>query len=199
MKSKIIITIILFVFSIFYIKNAVYLVHEKDFLMKEIKMKQNKYNIQPIDAIITEHIMIPGVSGRKVNIEKSYNNMKRINEFKESLLVFDEIKPNKSINNIYNKVIIAKPKTNKISIITSLNNNYCYTENLIIKKECIQEKKYTILIYRITNNHLSKIKENLENGKVFYLNLDNSELNLINKYIKNNNYEIVSINELIKE
>ena len=201
MNKKIIITIILFIFSFLLIKNGVWLIRENDNLMKIIKEKQNDYNIEPIDAIITKHTMIPGINGKIINLQKSYNNMKGINEFKESLLVFDEIKPSKSINDIYDKVIISgNPTINKISLLTNLDNKYCYTIDLTIKKECIQQKKYTFLIDKITNNYLTIIKDNLKNGKIFYLeSIKQDELNIINKYIKNNNYKIVSISELINE
>ena len=199
MNSKIIITITLFIFSFLLVKNGVYIIRENDLLMKTIKEKQTIYNIEPVNAIITKHTMIPGINGRKINLNKSYQNMKGINEFRESLLIFDEIKPSITIKGIYNKVIISgNPAINKVSILTKLDDKYCYTEDLTIKKECIQSNKYTILIYKITNNHLSKTKDNLSNGKIFYLdNINNNELNLIIKYLKNNNYVIVDIDNLI--
>ncbi len=199
MKYKIIITIILFIFSILLIKNGVWLIRENDSLMKLLKEKQSIYNTLSIDAIITNHTMIPGINGKKISLKKSYNNMKGINEFKETLLIFDEIKPNKTIDNIYDKVIISgNPIINKISILTNLDNKYCYTEDLTIKKECIQNNMYTILIHKINNNYLTNIKDNLKNGKVFYLySISEDELKLVYKYLKNNNYEIVSINDLI--
>ena len=200
MKYKIIMTIILFIFSVIYIKNGVYLLRENDNLMKIIKEKQTEYNIESTDAIITEHTMIPGINGRKINIKKSYNNMKGVNEFKESLLIYDEIKPNKTIDNKYNKVIISgNPQINKISILTDLDNRFCYIEDLNIKKECIQNNMYTILIHKINNNYLTKVKETVTNGIIYYLNsINQDDLNLVIKYLRNNNYEIIDINELIK-
>ena len=193
-------TIILFIFSVIYIKNGVYLLRENDNLMKIIKEKQTEYNIESTDAIITEHTMIPGINGRKINIKKSYNNMKGVNEFKESLLIYDEIKPNKTIDNKYNKVIISgNPRINKISILTDLDNRFCYIEDLNIKKECIQNNMYTILIHKINNNYLTKVKETVTNGIIYYLNsINQDDLNLVIKYLRNNNYEIIDINELIK-
>lgn len=169
--------------------------------MKVLKEKQTIYSIKPIDAIITKQTMIPGINGKKINIKKSYQKMKGINEFKESLLVFDIVTPNKTVNNIFDKVIISGNQTiNKVSIITSMDNSFCYTEDLNIKKECIQNNKYTILIHKINHDYFSKIKELIQNGKIFFLdNVNSDELNLIIKYIKNSSYEIVSINELIKE
>ena len=197
MKYKIIITIILFIFSVFYIKHSIYILKENDKLMKTIKEKQNEYNTSPVNTIITNNTIIPGINGKKVNLDKSYNNMKGLNEFRESLLVFDIIKP--SVSNIYNKVIVSGNQTiNEVSIITKLNNDYCYTENLTIKKECIQNNKYTILIHKINNNYLTNVKNILRNGIIIYLDsINNDELNLVTKYIKNNNYEIVEINKLL--
>ena len=167
--------------------------------MKIIKEKQNEYNKLPIDAIITLHTIIPGINGRMINVDKSYQKMKGINEFKESLLVFDEIEPNKSINNIYDKIIISGNQTlNNVVLLTSLDNRYCYTENLTIKKECMKEKKHTILIHKITNNYLINIKDTIQNGKIFFLeNVNQDELNLIIKYLINNNYDIKTIDEII--
>lgn len=199
MKYKVIITFILFSFSILLIKMGVFFIQENDILMKAIKEKQKIYNKEPIDAIITRNTIIPGISGRKVNLKKSYLKMKKINEFKESLLVFDIIKPKKSISNIYNKVIISGNQTrNRISIITHKMNNYCFTEKMAININCQYNRKHTIHIEKISNNHLNKIKEIVRNGIIFYLeNID--DLRIIVKYLKNNNYEIVTIDELIKE
>ena len=202
MNKKIIITIILFIFSYFYLKNASFFIRENDSLMKTIKEKQNKYNKDPINAIITNNTMIPGISGKKINLEKSYKKMKAINSFQESLLIYDKVQPEISINNIYDKVIVSgNLNINNISVITYLNNEYCYTQDLTINKECIKNNKYTLLIYKITNNHLSKVKELVKNGIIFYLVFNNKEndLELIKKYLKNNNYEIVSLNNLIQE
>ena len=166
--------------------------------MQTLKEKQSIYNIEPVDAIITEHVIIPGINGRKINLEKSYNNMKRINSFQESLLVFDEIKPSKTIDDIYDKVIVSgNQNINKVSIVLENDSNYCFTENLDIKKEC--KNKRNIHVVKISNNYLSKIKETIHNGIVYYLELkNNSDLNIIIKYITNNNYEIVKLPDLIK-
>ena len=199
MKFRILYIIFLLIFSFLLIKSGVYYIRENDYLMKTLKEKQSIYNKDPINAIITSSAMIPGISGRKINLDKSYQKMKGINEFKESLLVFDKIKPSITIDRIYNKVIISgNLNIKRISLLTSLDDKYCYTENLIIKKECIQNNKYTILIYKISSNYLSNIKDIISNGKIIYLDsIKNDELNLVNKYIKSNNYDIVTIDDLV--
>ncbi len=197
MKYKVIITIVLFIFSFLLIKSGSFLIRENDKLMKTIKEKQDIYNQEPINAIITNNTMIPGISGKKVNLKKSYQKMKGINEFQESLLVFDEIKPSKSINSIYDKVIVSGNQSiNKISIVLENNNHYCFTTNL----DTTCNDKHTILVHKITSNHLMEIKEKVHNGIIFFFELkDNNELSFIIKYLKNNNYDIVPIEELIKE
>lgn len=200
MKYKIIITIILFIFSFLLIKSGSYFIKDNDDLMKLLKEKQLIYNIEPVDAIITKHTMIPGINGRKINLTKSFQKMKGLNEFKESLLVFDEIKPHKTIDNIYDKVIISgNPNINKISIILENDDNYCFTTTLEINENCIN--KQTIHVEKITNNYLSKVKDLVRNGIIFFLEFkeNNDELSLIYKYLKNNNYDVVSIDELINE
>lgn len=196
MKYKILVIVILFIFSFLYLKNCIYFVKKNDKLMKTIKEKQSIYNIEPINAIITKRTMIPGISGRKINLEKSYQKMKGINSFQESLLVFDEIKPNISIAKKYDKVIISgNQNINKISLIQENDNRYCFVTNL----DTLCNNKYNILVERITSNHLNKVKELARNGAIFFLEINNDYLKLIIKYLKNNGYEIVPIDELINE
>ena len=169
--------------------------------MKTIKEKQSEYFQKPIDAIITNNTMIPGKNGKSINLNKSYNKMKAINNFEESLIVYNIIKPNRTIYNHFDKIIISgNQNINKVSVITEYNDKYCYTESITIKKDCILNRKYTILVDKITNNYLTNIKERLHNGKIFFIeNDDHNTINLITKYIKNNNYELVSIDEIINE
>ena len=187
--------------------------------------------------------MIPGQSGKKINISKSFKKMKKINVFNESLLIYDNVIPNKTINNNYDKVIIRGNYSKKdVAIILNMNNfnifsdinnillnnnvyldiysnkkiditntnvknivsdssndynNYCLYINKI-NKTCINDKKYTINTYSIKS--LQDVKNSLSNGIIYLYNLNNfQELNIVIKYIKNNYYEIKSIDELIKE
>lgn len=214
--------------------------------MNEIKAKETIYNVDSSDAIITEHTMIPGIKGKMIDLNLSYKKMKSINAFKESLLTYQEVLPQKSINNIYDKVIISgNKKYNNIGIIININNDFlfnninqilltyniyvdiltnknynllntnykniitenntlytdfCLTYNLNIN--CSSNKKYTILGHLINNYYLSNTKSMVSNGiiLVYSFNENNyNELNVIIKYLKNNNYNIVTTNELIKE
>ena len=238
-------TIMLFLFSYLYSKEAVNFLRYNDPLMQEIKDKQKTYNTKPINAIITNHFIIPGINGKSINLKKNFQKMKKINNFNESLLVYDIIYPDISINKHYDKIILSgNKKYNKISIILDIQNdvtlnkinsilkknsiyldllsnnsqnsnfknhlsltyhsniNYCLTYNSSIDKQCINNKKYTILGHFINNYFLSQTKNLLDNGIVLVYRFNNQnyyDLTIILNYILNNNYQIVTIDELIKE
>ena len=83
------------------------MIKDKDELMHIIKDKASSYTINPIDGIYTQTTFIPGINGRIVNINKSYNAMKKYGVFSNSLLVFKEVKPNNTLNDNYDKYIIG--------------------------------------------------------------------------------------------
>ena len=248
MKCKIILTILLFLFSLLYLNNAINFIRENDKLMNEIKEKKDIYYQKPINAIITNNIIIPGLKGKEINVKKSYQRMKKINNFQESLLVFNEILPDKSINNNYDKVIISgNPNIKQVSIILNItdeyllnsinkilesnnvyanileNSNYkltntnfknslsynyqsftdyCLTNKIEIEENCLINYKYTLLGYNITSPFLANTKNILKNGLILQYDFNKNnyyDLNLIIKYLKNNEYKIVSLDELIKE
>ncbi|WP_173916465.1 polysaccharide deacetylase family protein [Halobacillus sp. Marseille-Q1614] len=63
-------------------------------LYEEIKEKQKGYEFPPENARIDKvWKKIPGLNGRKVNLEKSYENMKKSNTFDEKKLVYDQVEP----------------------------------------------------------------------------------------------------------
>ena len=64
--KKIVLTVTLFIFSILYIKHSIYFLKENDNLMKTIKEKQKEYNIEPVNPVITNNTLIPGINGKKI-------------------------------------------------------------------------------------------------------------------------------------
>lgn len=81
--------------------NIQYTMKEKDPLYSEIKTKSSPYKIAPQNAVIDKvWKKTPGLNGRAVNIDKSYKNMKKDGVFDKNLLVFDEIKPIVSLNDL---------------------------------------------------------------------------------------------------
>lgn len=70
-------------------------------LKEEIKKKSSTYQLKAEDAYIDRvWKKTPGRNGRKVNIEKSYQKMKKDGVFEASLLVYDEISPEISLKDL---------------------------------------------------------------------------------------------------
>lgn len=125
---KRIITLIIFLFVIslsFFLTDTIYnLVIEKDNLMKKIKEVSINKEQEAVDGVIIDNKIIPGISGLKVNINKSYKAMKPYEVYSDSLIVFDEIKPNNLLKNNFDKYIISGNKNKKmISLIFIVNEN----------------------------------------------------------------------------
>ena len=258
-KFKVIITIFLFIFSFYYTDKCVTLLKKKDPLMEEIRNKSKLYNIDPIDAIITNNTIIPGSNGLVVNELKSYDKMKKLGTFNETLLVYDEVNPSLSYKDYYDKIIVSNNKNNKLSLIFNIKDisvykeiknilnkydikgNYYFKnsfltnnineikniEDTILVNNLINIKKYSelidyCLVYEVSNQipcknhnkhtilssinidnyHLTYTKNNFKNNNIltYSFNKNNiKDLEIIINYLLNNNLEIVSITELLKE
>lgn len=127
---KVILTLILSSFSIYYTNKIIEYFQNKDPLMQEIINKQDDYYQEPIDAIITKSTVIPEVNGKKINIKKSYQKMKKLNSFNESLLVYETILPEKSYRFHYDKVIIPRVQENNIHLIFDINSDKTLFNNI---------------------------------------------------------------------
>lgn len=83
--------------------------------------------------------------------------------------------------------------------------NFCYTpsENIDIIKTCSRKKLYTIKPSIITYKYpYSEVKEKVTSGSIIALNNDEqvvNELGSIINYIRQNNYKILNLKELVKE
>lgn len=120
-------------FSFYFTEKTVTVVREADELMIEIKNRQNQYIVKPIEGIIEKDTFIPGVSGKKVNINKSYQKMKQYGSFNEGLLIYDVEKPQAKLIDNLDKYIIGGNETKKqVSIILLINSSNYLDETLEI-------------------------------------------------------------------
>lgn len=72
-----------------------------DALYQEIESKSQSYYEEPNDAYIDRiWKKTPGRNGRKVDIQASYNRMKKAGSFKEELLVYEQIPPKVSMDDL---------------------------------------------------------------------------------------------------
>ena len=133
-------------------------------LMQTIKNSSTNYDIESVDAIIEENTIIPGIKGKKVSIMESFLNMKDFGTFNTNYLIYDDIKPNISISDNKDKIIISgNKKKRNISILINNNKNieaYLDKNNL----------KYTKLIKYLDNIYKDNV--NIENDKKKFKDLD---------------------------
>jgi len=112
-------------FSFFYTDKVINMINKKDPLMMEIFNIKSNYEVLPVDAFIEDDTVIPGVIGRKVDINKSYENMRISGIFREDALVFKDILPSSSLSNNMDKYIVKGNNNKKeVAIIMIFNNNY---------------------------------------------------------------------------
>lgn len=117
------IIIIVFI-SFIYSEKTVSVVKEYDSIMIELKEKAPSYNKEGTDAIIKDDSIIPGISGKKVNINKSYSKMKRYGSFNENLIVYDKVSPNISIyDNFKYPIISGNSSKNMVSLLFLVNDS----------------------------------------------------------------------------
>ena len=138
---------------------------EQDEIMIKLKEIKDEYIEKPIDAKIIDNTIIPGNTGKEIDIDTSYKQMKKIGYFEESLISYNTIYPKISIYNNYNKYIInGNTKNKEVSIIYIIKDNFTLNNILNIIKN-----KNTKITFFIDSTFL------------------NNNIDIINKI---NNYEI---------
>lgn len=162
-------------------------VKENDELMQEIKKNQENYNQEPIPAIINEETMIPGINGKKIDIEKTYEEMKKIGTFNDKYLIYKTLPPSISYKNHYDKYIISgNPKKNMISLLFMVYEK----DNITKIIDILKENKATFFVdgkWFEQNNELAieLIKQGHTIGNLSYnMNYGNTDYIWINNILK---------------
>lgn len=127
-------------FSFYYTDRAVDIVKRNDPIMKSILSNSNNFYVDPVNAYINGDELITGLNGKKVNIEESYQNMKKINKYDEAMMTFDEVVPDVSLANSYDKYIVSgNTGKNQVSLVFKVSDSY-YIEtvnNILLNKNVL--------------------------------------------------------------
>ena len=75
--------ITLLFFSFYLNSTTKNVIKNMDDIMMQIKMNKNKYNRDRVDAIIIDKYIIPGISKKTVDENKSYENMRKYGKYDE--------------------------------------------------------------------------------------------------------------------
>ena len=164
-------------------------VKDIDEIMSTIKEYNKEYNEEPIEAIEENDKIIPGIEGKKVNIEKSYTEMKKIGYYNEKNYVYDIVKPKISIENKYDKYIIkGNPKKNAISLVFIIYENANINKIIdIINKEKVDATFFIDSKWLEKNNE--QAKKIIEEGHTIGI------LSYNNKYTKE---DLITVKNFIK-
>ena len=121
--TKILGICILTCFSFYYTDKIIDVSKSKDPIMIEIMKEEENYRVAATNAITIEDYIIPGISGTKVDVEKSYEKMKKLGEYNENLLIFISDYPKISIKDNYDKFIIkGSSKEDEVALIIKATN-----------------------------------------------------------------------------
>ena len=108
----------------YYINQFVEGLRKQDTIMQEIEKSKEKYEIEPVNAEITNNTIIPGITGVKIDTDKSYHNMKQYGSYNEAMTVLKEINPEITVNNYYDKYIEEGNKNKRqVAFLIVVNQN----------------------------------------------------------------------------
>lgn len=200
--KKIIIILTLFSCFSFYITNAfINNLKEKDPLYQNIKLVSNKYKVSSINAKISGNTIRSGKFGRDINLNKSYNEMKRFGAYNESLIELSSIKPTISIEDNYDKYLIGGESSKKDIALIFIGSDISKTINILDKENVSStffidgthiEKNNNLI--RNTNHEIELLSYNnsynksLFKNSIIYLETIKKEKNKYCYTEKDNNY-----------
>ncbi len=141
--------------SFMYTEKAMIVVREQDPLMIELMEKKESHSIPAINAYIDGNDIIPGYEGIEVDVELSYEKMKKYGLYNENMLIFKNVSPEQSINKIYNKYIVAGNKSkNMVSLVFNISKN-----DDIRKIKEILRKNNVVATFFFDKEYIEKNKE----------------------------------------
>lgn len=124
---------LMFVLSFVYTNKVADIVKNKDPIMMQIRTMEAT-NIDSSDAKIEGNLIQQGVIGCSVDVNKSYEAMKMVGEYRDTLLKYKDVIPNKSLSNVYNYYIVSGSNINRdISIVVYISESVIKLSNYNIK------------------------------------------------------------------
>lgn len=185
------------VFSFYFTDRIMLYIENKNPIMQNILDIKDNYYIKPVNAIINDNTIIPGISGKEINPHKSLLKMEEFGSFNETYLIYNKIKPEISLDNNKDKIIIGGNKLKRaISLIIEDNNlveSYLNENN--IKYDIIAKLDTNLKIKREYINGENNEKKASDLNSLFNKNKINSKICLLNysniDYCKKKKYFIV--------
>lgn len=187
---------LIMVFSFYYTEQIAIIVLNKNPLMVTINEESSNYNTKYVNAAIDGEYITPGLNGLEVNVKESFYKMQVGEVFNKYYLVYDQVKPEISLNNHKDKIIRkGNSKHKKVSFILEEENEVSdYFKSLNLKASILgtlpsyKRNSY----FEIINNETDSFKA-LEN--TLNLNKENKHICVVNDLnkdicLKHKNYLI---------
>ena len=210
------IVLLLSLTSFFYTEKVIDFIREKDPIMKNIKEYDKKNKIDAVNAVIDKNKITPGVSGKKVDYDKSFQKMKKYGTYNESLTVFEEVAPTISIDDYYDKYISeGSGINNDVSLVFEVKNGDNINNIINILKENSTIATFFVDGLWLENNQTLVSEMTSLGHEIEILNYDNkyqelyfsSSLNLVNSitnlkpkycYARYDNKEVLELCEKLE-
>lgn len=109
-------------FSFYYTDKVMNILNNRDPLMIKLNDIKDSYEVLPVNAIINNDTIIPGIKGIEVDVDKSYEEMKLGGIFREEALVYRDIIPSNSLVNNMDKYIIRGSNKNEVALVIIYND-----------------------------------------------------------------------------
>ena len=137
-----------------------------DTLLAEIKSKKDGYKENAIEPIIKDNTIIPGINGKEVDVDKSYEAMSKIGYFDDKLLVYKPLKVENTLDKNKDKYVINGNNTKmEVALLFMVKSN----DNIsnIIKTLDSQNLKGTFFVEsKYLEKHHNQIITLIKNGHI---------------------------------
>jgi len=152
-------------FSFFYTEKVTKIVRQKDPIMIKINNIKKESSIDVIKPIINNDEYIMGINGCEIDIDKSYDKMKTVKEFKKELLVMKEVKNDYSLKDKY--IVGANRLDKNMSLIFLIKDTI--NEDLInyLNKKKVEANFF--VDHKFLEDNTNVIKFISENNNIYYL------------------------------
>lgn len=173
-------------FSFYFTESLALFMQKKDPLYETITTLSKDYEEEAINAVINDNFIIPGLNSRKVDIKKSFQNMKYLGFYQSSSLVFQESSPNITIKNYKDKIINrGNPLKNKVTLVISSSKFATFFEELGIYYTMLMKGKSTNFAgqygfyvaddYDNYNYQIASLEKNKRDTSICFVHDDNKE------------------------
>lgn len=149
-------------FSFYYTNRIVNVTNQIDPIMKEINEVSNELEISPINANIKEDTIVSGVCGISVKKDESYYKMKQLGAFNKNLFIFEDIIPEVSITDNYDKYFVGANKQNKVVALTFILNENKYLNEILAVLRDENIKVNFFIDGKFLENNKELIQNNLD-------------------------------------